>query len=120
MQETYYLALTTNISQQHCHLFFQSRDMALNYPHKYSLHFAYKFNLNSPISRRTLQMNSVHSMSGRAITKSLKQELLERINNSIGSNMGGPRACHIKQSKSEKDKYHMISFTCGIKKKLYE
>ena len=27
----------------------------------------------------------------------------------ICSNMDGPRDCHIKQSKSYKDKYHMIS-----------
>ena len=41
-------------------------------------------------------MNSVHSMSRGAVTKSPKQELLERTNNSIGSNVGGPRAYHIK------------------------
>ena len=116
MQETYYLALTTNVSQQQHHLFLQSRDMALNYPYKYSLHFAYKFNLNSPISRRPLQMNSVHSMNSGAKAESPKQELLERINTSIGSNMRGRRAYHIKQSKSEKDEYH-ISLTCGILKK---
>ena len=35
-------------------------------------------------------------------------------NNAICSNMGGPRDYHTKWSKSEKDKYHMISLTCGI------
>ena len=30
-------------------------------------------------------------------------------NNAICSNMDGPRDYHTKQSKSEKDKYHMIS-----------
>ena len=36
-------------------------------------------------------------------------------NNAICSNMDGPRDYHAKWSKSErKDKYHMISLTCGI------
>ena len=34
--------------------------------------------------------------------------------NTICSNMIGPRDSHTKWSKSEKDKYHMISVTCGI------
>ena len=34
--------------------------------------------------------------------------------NAIGSNMGGPRDYHTKWSKSDKDKYLMISLTCGI------
>ena len=35
-------------------------------------------------------------------------------NNAICSNMDGPRDCHTVWSKSEKDKYHMISPTCEI------
>ena len=35
-------------------------------------------------------------------------------NNAICSNMDGPRDYHIKWSKPEKDKYHMILLTCGI------
>ena len=35
-------------------------------------------------------------------------------NNVICSNMDGPRDYHTKWSKSDKDKYFMISFTCGI------
>ena len=31
--------------------------------------------------------------------------------------MDGPRDYHTKCIKSEKDKYYMVSFTCGIKKK---
>ena len=38
-------------------------------------------------------------------------------NKVICSNMDGPRDCHTEWSKSEKDKYHMISLTCGIKKR---
>ena len=38
-------------------------------------------------------------------------------NNAICSNMDGPRDYHTKSSKTEKDKYHMISLICGIKKK---
>ena len=30
--------------------------------------------------------------------------------------MDGPRGYSTKRNKSEKDKYHMISHTCGIKK----
>ena len=37
-------------------------------------------------------------------------------NNAICSNMDGPRDYPIKWSKSEKDKYYMISLICGIKK----
>ena len=33
--------------------------------------------------------------------------------------MDGPRDYHTKCIKSEKDKYYMVSFTCGIKKKWY-
>ena len=39
-------------------------------------------------------------------------------NNAIWSNMDGPRDYHIKWSKSEKDKYHIISFISGIEKKI--
>ena len=28
--------------------------------------------------------------------------------------MNGPRNCHTKWHKSDKDKYHMVSFICGI------
>ena len=35
-------------------------------------------------------------------------------NNDICSEMYGPRDCHTEWSKSEKDKYHMISLTYGI------
>ena len=38
-------------------------------------------------------------------------------NNAICSNMDGPRDYHAKWSKSEKEKYHMISLICGILKK---
>ena len=38
-------------------------------------------------------------------------------NNAICSNMDGPRDCHTEWSKSDKDKYHMISLVCGILKK---
>ena len=35
-------------------------------------------------------------------------------NKAICSNMDRPRDYHAKWSKSEKDKYHMISLICGI------
>ena len=35
-------------------------------------------------------------------------------NNAICSNMDGPKDYHTKWSKSEKDKYHVISLICGI------
>ena len=34
--------------------------------------------------------------------------------NAICSNMDGPRDCHTKWNKSEKEKYYMISLMCGI------
>ena len=37
-------------------------------------------------------------------------------NNAICSNMDGLRGYHTKWSKSDKDKYHMISLICGILK----
>ena len=37
-------------------------------------------------------------------------------NNAICSDMDGPRDCHTGWSKSDKDKYHMILFLCGILK----
>ena len=52
----------------------------------------------------------VHTYSG--IVLSHKEEW----NNAICSNMGGPRDDRIKWSKSEKDKYNMISLICGIYK----
>ena len=36
-------------------------------------------------------------------------------NNAICSSMDGLRDYHTKWSKSDKDKYHMISLLCGIK-----
>ena len=39
---------------------------------------------------------------------------IKALNFVICSNMDGPREYHI--CKSEKDKYHMISLICGIKK----
>ena len=35
-------------------------------------------------------------------------------NNDICSNMDRPRDYHTKWSKSDKDKYHIISLICGI------
>ena len=35
-------------------------------------------------------------------------------NNAICSNMDGPKDYHTKWSKTEKDKYYMISLICGI------
>ena len=35
-------------------------------------------------------------------------------NNTICNNMDGPRDCRTNWSQSDKDKYHMISFICGI------
>ena len=35
-------------------------------------------------------------------------------NNAICSNMDGPKEYNIKWSKSDKDKYHMISLICRI------
>ena len=37
-------------------------------------------------------------------------------NSAICSNIDGARDYHTKWGKSEKDKYHMISLTCGILK----
>ena len=37
-------------------------------------------------------------------------------NNSICSNMNGPRGFHTKWNKPDKDKYHMILYKCGILK----
>ena len=34
--------------------------------------------------------------------------------NTICSNMDGPRDCHTEWSQREKDKYYMISLICGI------
>ena len=39
-------------------------------------------------------------------------------NNAICSNMDGPRDYHTEWSKSDKDKYQMISLICGILKKI--
>ena len=39
------------------------------------------------------------------------------LNDFIWSNMDGPRDYHNKWSKSDKDKYHMISLMCGILQK---
>ena len=40
--------------------------------------------------------------------------------NAICSNMDGPRDCHTEWNQTEKDKDHMISFICRIKKKWYK
>jgi len=40
---------------------------------------------------------------------------LKEWNNTICSNMNEPRDCNTTWSKSEKDKYHMFSLTCGSK-----
>ena len=39
---------------------------------------------------------------------------IKKWNNSLCSNMDGPRDCHTKWSKSEKEKYHMTYLTHGI------
>ena len=41
-------------------------------------------------------------------------------NNAICSNMDGPGDYHTEWSKSDKDKYLMISLTCEIQKKWYK
>ena len=41
-------------------------------------------------------------------------------NYAICSNMDATGDCHTKWSKSEKDKYHMISLTCEIFKKMIQ
>ena len=41
-------------------------------------------------------------------------------NNAICSSMDGLRDYHTKWSKSDKDKYHMISLLCGILKKMLQ
>ena len=41
-------------------------------------------------------------------------------NNAIYTNMDGPRDHHTKWSKTEKDKYHMMSLICGILKNQYK
>ena len=38
-------------------------------------------------------------------------------NNAICRNMDGPGDCHIKGSKSDKGKYHIISLVCEMYKK---
>ena len=50
----------------------------------------------------------VHTYNG--ILLSLSKEW----NNAICSNMDGSRDYHTKWSKSDKDKYHIISIICGI------
>ena len=42
----------------------------------------------------------------------------KELNNAICSNMDGFRDDHTKQSKPDKDKYHMITLTCEIFKKM--
>ena len=41
-------------------------------------------------------------------------------NNAICSNMDGPRDYHTKWTKSEKDKYHVISLICNLKNNTSE
>ena len=38
----------------------------------------------------------------------------KELNNAICSYMDGPRDYDTKRSKSERERYHMISLTCGI------
>ena len=40
--------------------------------------------------------------------------VIKKLNNATCSNIDGPRDCHIKWNKSDKDKYHMISLIHGI------
>ena len=59
---------------------------------------------------RTHAHTHTHTHTHTGILLSHKKEW----NNVICSNMDGPRDYHTKWSKSDKDKYFMISFTCGI------
>ena len=63
-----------------------------------------------PIDRRMGKEDVVHMYNG--ILLSHKKEW----NNAICSNMDATRDYHTKLSKSEKDKYHMISLIYGIYK----
>ena len=47
----------------------------------------------------------------------MEYELVKKWNNAICSTMDGPRDYHIEWSKTEKEKYHMISLICGILEK---
>ena len=62
-----------------------------------------------PVDRWTDKEDVVYIYNGVLLSHKKKEW-----NNDICSNMDGPRDYHIKWSKSEKDKYHMISLTCGI------
>ena len=54
----------------------------------------------------------VHTHTQSEILFSYKKEL----NNAICSNMGGPRNCHTKGNKSDRERQmlYMISLICGI------
>ena len=62
------------------------------------------------INRRTDE-DVVHIYSGISLSHT------KEWNNVIRSNMNGPRDCHTEWSESMKDKYHMTSLICGLKKK---
>ena len=53
---------------------------------------------------RGLDKDVVHIYNGILVIK----------NNAICSSTDGPRDCHTKSNKSEKDKYHMRSIICSI------
>ena len=57
---------------------------------------------------------SARSMVSPAYTMQYYSAIKEGMNSAISSNMVGPRDDHSKWSKSEKDKYYMISLICGI------
>ena len=60
------------------------------------------------IDRRTDKEDMVHIYNGILLSHKKEQ------NNAICNNIDGPRYCHTELSKSDKDKYHMISLICGI------
>ena len=60
------------------------------------------------INRGVDKEDVVHTYNGIVLTYKTEP------NNAICSNVDGPRDYYTRWSKSEKDKYHMISLTCGI------
>ena len=61
--------------------------------------------------KREMHKEDVADIYNRILLSHNKQQ-----NNAICSNMDELRDCHTEWNKSEKDKYHMISIICGIKK----
>ena len=61
-----------------------------------------------PIDRRMDKEDVVCIYNGKLLSH--KKEW----NNAICSNIDGPRDYHTKWSKSDRDKYHIISFICDI------